>query len=320
MAIKLTYEEVKKYIESFECELLSEEYIGCDDKLKIKCRCGKIFYKRFNNFKNENKQCPLCSKMKTPYSYNEIKKYIESYNCKLLSEIYTNNKTPLKIQCKCGEVFYRTFNDFKENKNKQCTICSKTKKPTYDEVKEYIEKCDCKLLSKIYKSGKSPLKIQCIICGQIFYRCLNVFKKIKNQCKNCSEVKKIKYENIKKYIENNNCELLSKTYKNSNTLLKIQCKCGKIFYRSLNSFKSSKKQCLICSNKEKLNYEQVKNYIESFGCKLLSESYKNVTEKLKIQCKCGEIFYRNLAGFRKKEKNVQNVLTLNCFIVKLKAI
>ena len=51
----------------------------------------------------------------------------------------------------------------------------------------------------------------------------------------------------------------------------------------------------------RLKYEDVKNFIENeseSGCKLLSEEYKNNTSKLKIECKCGEVFTPTLKAFK----------------------
>lgn len=40
MPRKLTYQEVKEYIESFNYKLLSEEYVDNKTKLKMLCPCG----------------------------------------------------------------------------------------------------------------------------------------------------------------------------------------------------------------------------------------------------------------------------------------
>ena len=61
MPRKLTYEEVKKYINSKNCELLETNYINSSTKMKIKCSCGNIFIKDFNHFKRGQNTCSLCS-------------------------------------------------------------------------------------------------------------------------------------------------------------------------------------------------------------------------------------------------------------------
>ena len=57
---KLSYEEVKEFIEGNGCKLLSTEYKNNSSKLEIRCACGKVFEARFNDFKNGKKQCNEC--------------------------------------------------------------------------------------------------------------------------------------------------------------------------------------------------------------------------------------------------------------------
>lgn len=59
----------------------------------------------------------------TPYTYEEVKKYIESFNYRLLSEEYKNANTKILIQCDKGhEPYLITFNSFK-NQNNRCPYC-----------------------------------------------------------------------------------------------------------------------------------------------------------------------------------------------------
>lgn len=117
-------------------------------------------------------------------------------------------------------------------------------------------------------------------------------------------MKRWKYEEVKKFIEeNSNCKLLSKEYKNIDTKLKFKCECGKSFETTFDKFKSrNKRQCPACgikitASKRRLDNEYVKKYIEQFGCKLLS-SYKNSNTKITIQCKCGNTFETLFCIFR----------------------
>ena len=71
---KIQYEEIKAFIEGPEgngCKLLTtkEEYeinkMNTHSKLEIECKCGKIFQKSFNKFKDKNqRQCKECGKNK----------------------------------------------------------------------------------------------------------------------------------------------------------------------------------------------------------------------------------------------------------------
>ena len=68
MGRKRTYKEVKEFIESFGCELLSDKYDGNKTKLLIKCSCGEIFERTFNGFQKRQK-CKYCSGNNLSYEY-----------------------------------------------------------------------------------------------------------------------------------------------------------------------------------------------------------------------------------------------------------
>lgn len=68
---KLSYEEVKSYIESFGYKLLSKEYINNSIPLSIKCQKGHVFDRTFNNFKN-NKECPICNQTRGEKKISEV--------------------------------------------------------------------------------------------------------------------------------------------------------------------------------------------------------------------------------------------------------
>ena len=109
----LSYEEVKEYIESKGCKLISEEYVNNETELEVKCPCSKTYFVMFRDFKSKKRyKCPTCNK-RPNYTYEEVKLFVEGKGCKLISKTYINNATKLDIVCKCGEPFKRRFNSFK---------------------------------------------------------------------------------------------------------------------------------------------------------------------------------------------------------------
>lgn len=196
MAKKLTYEEVKNFIEvesGSGCKLLSEEYIRNNSKLLIMCKCGNNFKTEYTTFKCSNKrQCNKCSGKQT-MTYYEVKKYIEidsNSGCKLLTNTYKNNTTKLGIKCKCGEMFYTSFSKFKNRNKMQCNNCSGYTNWSFSKVKKYIESFTgngCKLLTKEedYENSMQLLDVQCK-CGDTFITKFIYFKyDNKKQCDSC---------------------------------------------------------------------------------------------------------------------------------------
>lgn len=166
---KLTYQEVKEYIESFDYVLLSEEYIDNRTPLKMMCPEGHIVNISFGNFKR-NRRCRYCQKQKVAKlyrkSYEEVKEYIESFGYELLSKEYINAHEYILVKPPCGHETYEvTFAAFK-HQHQRCPKCANehrndSKKATYDYVKEYIESFDYKLLSEEYIDSRQNILVQC---------------------------------------------------------------------------------------------------------------------------------------------------------------
>ena len=241
-----------------------------------------------------------------------------------MSTEYINNKKNLTIQCKCGNVFERSFQDFKNKQMYYCTCCSGNKL-SFDFVKDFIESKGCKLISKEYVNNWSKLDVQCK-CGNIYKVDFNTFKKEKQyQCPSCGEKIRIQkmrdreinefgfytLEKVKQIIEENtNLKLLSTEYVNCFGKLKLQCECGNIFYQSFAYIKDKIREnkqilCLQCTkiitdDSFRLTENEINNKIlKHFGYQKYKiydmNTYTNRREKaLFIHNECGHIFKASL--------------------------
>lgn len=224
------------------------------------------------------------------FTYEEVKMYIENFGYKLLSTEYINSKTKLLVQCDKGHKYEVVFDSFKTGN--RCPYCSKKHKYTYEEVKEYIEQFNYKLLSDGYINVNEPLLIQCDNKHEPYKTTFHNFKQGK-RCPKCAIIsvrdkQKHSYEYVKKYIESFGYELLSDEY--INAYVKLLVKCPNPSHKSYNvTFHSFQRgtRCPECANNQKHSYDYVKEYIESFGYKLLSDEYVNNQTKLLLQCPNG---------------------------------
>ena len=111
--------------------------------------------------------------------------------------------------------------------------------------------------------------------------------------------KRYTQEEVKILLEKHGCKLLSE-YKNTTTTLKIKCKCGNVFEKTLKVMNKSKKymcnNCIknILTKAQTMPYEEVKNKIANLGYKLLTskDEYTKASDKCKIQCDKGHIYYQ----------------------------
>ena len=260
---KLTFEEVKKYIENHGYTLLSTEYKNNKTKINIKCPKGHIFDMKFNSFKS-GVRCPVCcGNQKLSYEY--VKKYIENYEYKLLSKSYKNNRTKLEVMCPEGHIFSVRFNNFKNGS--RCPICYGHVKYSYDEVKNVFEYEGYKLLSNEYINKDSKLEVMCPE-GHIYFTSLNVFKR-GFRCPHCSGKAKHNLDFIRYFLNKNGYELLSTEYINAHTPIYMKCPEGHIFKMRFGDFKNNNRRCPICSSS---NGELEVSYIlDNLGIKYIRE-------------------------------------------------
>lgn len=133
-------------------------------------------------------------------------------------------------------------------------------------IKNFCKKIGGECLSKEYKNIKDPLLLKCPSCHKIFKRNLDNLLTRKNPlCSSCSkrlaQSKRFCYDYVKKYIEQKGCNLISTSYLNCDTPLKIKCSCGSIYYRTFFKFKEGSIRCKNCSlesAREKLGLNQRK--------------------------------------------------------------
>lgn len=272
---KFNYDDVYNYIKLYGCELLSKEYINAKQKLEIKCFCGNIYFTNFDSFKFKNViRCKSCTnKLKSDkkrIKYEDVKNYIDSKGCKLISESVNSAVEKLIIQCSCGEIFHRSFNKFKSQNQTKCLKCQNITNWDYKKIKEFVKnESECELISNNYVNRLQKLIFRCK-CGNNFETSFHSFLySNKRQCEECrckivANKNKNGIDYLKEYtLKNSNCILTSNNYKDYYEKLEFKCECGNIFKASFLSFINGKKQCNICSKTSKMENTVEKIFIKN---------------------------------------------------------
>jgi len=248
MGKSLTYKFVKEQIEKEGYKLLSTEYKNIETKLKLQCPENHIFYIRYHDFQ-QGHRCRLCHINKTKTSFEFIKKYFENEGYQVLSKKYKNSYTKLKTLCPNGHIFFVTWNRFQSG-GVRCKTCSYLNRTfDFDFVKKEIEKEGYKLLSTNYKNVRSRLKIQCPK-GHTYIVSFYNWRQ-GSRCSQCASEKiRLTFNHIKNEIEKEGYKLLSRSYKNSHTKLKIKCNKNHIYEVTYSNFKQGYR-CPRCSFDDK---------------------------------------------------------------------
>lgn len=187
---KEMYENIKKFIESEEYELLSDSYENAQGYLNFMCPIGHLFQMSWNNFQR-NHRCPYCANRrvaeKLSLSESFIKNYVEEQGYEYVSTFREKRKLKIEIICPKGHKYITPFNNFKQGY--RCRKCAGSQRFTNEEIKEIIEKEGYKLLSTDYKNAYSNVILQCPE-GHIYTTKFHNFKYGNVRCHYCHNASK----------------------------------------------------------------------------------------------------------------------------------
>lgn len=121
---KLSYSEVKKFIEDLGFILISKEYLGNSSPLILADKEGYYYKSTYANFRKGSK--PFRFIKSNPYCIDNIILWckIHSKSFELISREYKNNSTPLKWKCLkegCNSIFICTWSAISQGQG--CGVC-----------------------------------------------------------------------------------------------------------------------------------------------------------------------------------------------------
>ena len=196
------------------------------------------------------------------FSVENIKNYIRinNLNVTLLSKSYENINSPLTFLGKCNHIFYKDWHHFQRKRIELCPACSLAqgaikRKITKEDYRKLFAKNKIKIVYFPHCFDTSTL----MLCknengyyGYINYRNLSMGKTFSEFSKN----NKMTNFNIDIFLKRNSKTIRLSQYECSDSLLKLKCNCGNIFYRTWDNLKQNKgircDNCLqIMSNNEK---------------------------------------------------------------------
>lgn len=259
--------------------------------------------------------------MKTKWTKEAIIEYIEEQDYIFINFIKFD-KLNSRILIKCNnekhEPYEVTFANFKSGK--RCPKCSEIKRRekrtiwNKEKIINFIEDNNYEFI-KFVKFDKIESIIK-VWCKNLEHEPYNVkFANFKNgqRCRKCSnEIKSKKfshnYEYVKEYIESFGYKMLSNEYINLHSEIKILCDKHGIYKTTFQLFKMTKYKCPKCSDEHKgeyhkLNYEYIKEYIESFGYEILSNEYINMKTNILVKCSNGhKSYFTNFDRFKRGDR------------------
>lgn len=137
---KHTFEYIKKQFEKEGYELLSKEYNGNREKLKVECPNKHIYEVSYHSFQRGTR-CSVCAGNQK-LTYDFVNKQFKIKGYKLLSKNYKNARIKLLVECPVGHQYKVTYDNFQ--RGKRCPICwdiethSRSEKDCLNVVKQII--------------------------------------------------------------------------------------------------------------------------------------------------------------------------------------
>lgn len=110
----------------------------------------------------------------------------------------------MQIACSCGNIFYRTFPEFRRY-NKKCHKFSyrnsqNKRRLPIENVRYYLKSIGIELLSETYENKDTALHIRCK-CGKTFMRTLGSFKtQGAHYCEECSRYKSSFEKDVEEFL------------------------------------------------------------------------------------------------------------------------
>lgn len=257
--IRRTYDEVLKYIESFNHVLLSNKddiidkrgFVQAKKKISIMCNNGHEFCTTFEVYRKGKYKCRKCFQIsgdaRRKHTYESVVNAFEEEGYKVLSEkvCYKNMETILDVVCSRGHKWTSSYNNFKSGY--KCCYCK-------IEDKEYLERLNDEKVLRLHG-----------------YKILS-FERSK--------------ENF--FTE---------------SIFIVKCKEGHITQKAVKSIRSNKLSCVDCMGNKKKELSEVIGIFESYGYKVLSHNgYENNQSRFLISCKNGHKLDTTYAGFQQRDK------------------
>lgn len=206
-----TLEDIKIYIkENSKCELLSTEYKNSNEKLLLRCSCGREFEVAFKHFKFSNqRQCKICGYTNGGIkNSNSHENFVSKVREKLGEDYevlgqYKNNRTKIKMLHKtCNKEYFQSPDKILQGQ--RCSHCYSSKKRTLDDVREEVSIICKDKFSVVGYNGTDRVILQCK-CGNILTRPMTEIRKNKgafcNACKSSTGIRAIESFLVKNNID-----------------------------------------------------------------------------------------------------------------------
>lgn len=325
-----TIENIKLWLikNHIEYELLSDEYINNNSKLKFKCCYGHIYETTWSHFYNTGSRCPICAIENRKYNkinFDKIKAELyNKYGYKIINGEYNGLNSMFDVIDDEGYRYYATISSIKRGVRK----ISSYNKYSIENIKLWL-KLNNKpfiLLSDIYVNNSTKLKFMCVDNSHIIYMSWADMRTSK-VCPKCYH----SYEGYNEFLRclkekfGNEYDIIGKWNGSQNKTIFIHNKCNTIFEKTPNSFmqghRCNNTKCCYASGENHYRWNPNLTYEDRIKERKSEDGYvtfiKSVLKRDKYHCQCchanGNLVVHHKDGYNwcvDKRVDLSNGITL----------
>lgn len=232
------------------------------------------------------------------YTFEDAKRIItELSDCVVVSPAndFEGVTSKLRLQCACGTVFQTDLHHFRTQNQRQCPLCGRRnaslkRANPLEDVRQRLRGIGCEYVAGEYINRSSKLTIRCT-CGHLRTLSMNsVFyakKPFTGLCEACSirrqhDTTRMNLDDVRVLLAAKGLELLSESYENAKTPLRMRCLCGREFESTYDLIRSGDKRpcCRICAGRISAGEQAVMAWLDA-------HAIPYVREKTFPQCRAG---------------------------------
>lgn len=265
-----TLQDAQKVYAQYGFKLLETEYKNNSTRMKCEDKDGYWYYTNLNNISKH--KCHRIADVRNPYALHNIQTFINKFDskCKVLTTRWVNCRDELKLECGCGNIFYKKWSEIWRGKLCLCPNCKKLrgslKRLDFDFVKdEFFRLRKYFVLDKQYVGNNQRL----LCLDEQGYKVKVNYSNIQGNYTKHPYRFSVKFNrenyiyNVNHYFDlhNINCIALNLTGQKQGTadVIRCMCECGKYFTTTMDSIKTGQVRCPKCSHSvSKAEYKMIK--------------------------------------------------------------
>ena len=242
-----------------------EEYEGSNSKIQymcLNCECqSELVARSLSNNIRDERPCSNCEN-KTKDAYNIFVNELIKIGWKMLTPIeeYTDSMMRCDVLNANGQIVKKRKCDIINGHLMTPEEVHEYNRKTIKDVKDRFEQHGFELLDDVYVDNKKLMKYKCK-CGRIASMSYSNCRDDTVGCYECAmNEKRVKWNVIEDYFEDQECTLLTKEeeYSSNNEKLRYICNCGDIGETSWKRFKSGSR-CINCKD-ERMRNTNIERY------------------------------------------------------------